>query len=39
MSNRKRSIHSSSTTPAATSTPARAVAFTFDDLVPVMDRA
>lgn len=33
MSNRKRSIHASSTTPA------RPEAFTFDDPVPVMDRA
>ena len=39
MSNRKRSIHASSTSPAATSTPATAEAFTFDDPVPVMDRA
>lgn len=34
----KRTFHASSTTPAATSTPARAEAFTFDDPVPVMDR-
>ncbi|MFP4896824.1 phage portal protein [Paraburkholderia sp. EG304] len=35
----KRTFHASSTTPAATATPARAEAFTFDDPVPVMDRA
>jgi PBSX family phage portal protein len=37
----KRTFHASSTMPAATSapTPTRAEAFTFDDPVPVMDRA
>ncbi|MEX3846786.1 phage portal protein [Paraburkholderia sp. BR10882] len=39
MSKRKRTFHASSTPPAALSTPARAEAFTFDDPVPVMDRA
>ncbi|WP_028206626.1 phage portal protein [Paraburkholderia nodosa] len=39
MSKRKRTFHASSTPPAASSTPARAEAFTFDDPVPVMDRA
>ncbi len=35
----KRTFHASGTTPAAPSAPARAEAFTFDDPVPVMDRA
>ncbi|MEM5451906.1 phage portal protein [Paraburkholderia guartelaensis] len=39
MSKRKRTFHASSTPPVASSTPARAEAFTFDDPVPVMDRA